>query len=100
MTGYVQDADGLDPFASIADGDDGDAVKRTEPSEWRAEVARLYTGHPTRSTSRALIGAVRRFGLETRGWHGADATLALGKPRKLWAALSRGPLRPAWRPSK
>ncbi|PWC52639.1 presqualene diphosphate synthase HpnD [Azospirillum sp. TSO22-1] len=295
MTGYVQDADGLDPFAyiadvvkrsgssfylgmrilpaerrqamysiyafcrevdDIADGDDSDAVKRAELHAWRIEVARLYAGHPTRPTSRALIGAVRRFGLprdefltiidgmemdlgdglyapdtatlevycrrvagavgmlslrafgadepeardfaralgealqltnilrdigedaargrlylpgdllrrhgidpaagipavlahpaldaacralaarararfaeadrallqcrrarlrpallmmgiyegildalETRGWHGADATLMLGKPRKLWAALGRGLLRPAWRPS-
>ncbi|WP_448190981.1 presqualene diphosphate synthase HpnD [Azospirillum sp. sgz301742] len=37
--------------------------------------------------------------LERRGWHGAEAPLALSKPRKLWAALTKGLLRPAWRPS-
>ncbi len=47
----------------IADGPDSDAVKRAELREWRAEIERLYAGHPTRPTTRALAGAVRRFGL-------------------------------------
>ncbi|CAO3424874.1 presqualene diphosphate synthase HpnD [Azospirillum doebereinerae] len=47
----------------VADGLDSDAVKRTELHEWRAEVERLYGGHPTRPATRALAGPVRRFGL-------------------------------------
>lgn len=47
----------------VADGTDTDAVKRAELHEWRVEIDRLYAGHPTRPTTRALVGAVRRFDL-------------------------------------
>ena len=47
----------------VADGFDSDAVKRAELREWRAEVERLYAGHPTRPATQALAGPVRRFGL-------------------------------------
>lgn len=34
--------------------------------DWRDEVDRLYAGHPTMATTRALLGPVRRFGLEKK----------------------------------
>src|SRR5262245_29655302 len=34
--------------------------------DWRAEVDRLYAGNPTMATTRALLGPVRRFGLQKK----------------------------------
>jgi phytoene synthase len=41
-----------------------DKIRRLQ--EWRAEIDRLYAGRPTFATTRALLGPVRRFGLEKK----------------------------------
>jgi phytoene synthase len=48
----------------IADGDLGAEAKRTALAAWRAEIERLYEGHPGREITRALLGPVRRYALE------------------------------------
>jgi phytoene synthase len=41
-----------------------DKIRRLQ--EWREEVDRLYAGRPTFTTTRALLGPVKRFGLEKK----------------------------------
>lgn len=41
-----------------------DKIRRLQ--EWREEVDRLYAGRPTYTTTRALLGPVRRYGLEKK----------------------------------
>ncbi len=48
----------------IADDDAPVADKIHELDGWRAEIERLYKGAPSRPTSRALLPAVRNYGLE------------------------------------
>ena len=47
----------------IADGDDECQVKLAQLDEWRREIERLYEGHPTRPTTRALLEPVRAYDL-------------------------------------
>ena len=47
----------------IADEPGKLADKRRALADWRAEIHRLYADCPTRPTTRALLGPVRRFGL-------------------------------------
>ncbi|MDH3792197.1 MAG: presqualene diphosphate synthase HpnD [Rhodospirillales bacterium] len=47
----------------VADGPDAPAAKLASLEEWRAEIARLYDGRPTRPTTRALAGPVAAYGL-------------------------------------
>ncbi len=47
----------------IADEPGDPAAKRLALAEWRAEIERLYAGHPSRPTSLALAGPVRRYAL-------------------------------------
>jgi phytoene synthase len=47
----------------VADGPGDPETKLARLEEWRAELARLYEGRPTRPTTRALAGPVAAFGL-------------------------------------
>jgi phytoene synthase len=47
----------------IADGSEAPETKLACLEEWRAEIARLYEGRPTRPTTRALAGPVAAYGL-------------------------------------
>jgi len=47
----------------IADDPGDEASKRSRLADWRNEIARMYQGDPTRSVSRAVIQASKRFDL-------------------------------------
>ncbi|MEM1384079.1 MAG: squalene/phytoene synthase family protein [Pseudomonadota bacterium] len=47
----------------IADEDWPLAEKHRLLSDWRAEIANLYSGHPVSAIGRALLGPIRRYGL-------------------------------------
>jgi len=47
----------------VADGSDDPEAKLARLEEWRAEIARLYEGRPTRPTTRALAGPVADYDL-------------------------------------
>jgi phytoene synthase len=70
----------------IADDPDPPAHKLARLAEWRDEIERLYDGRPSLPTARALIGPVKRFGLQK------DDFLALIEGMEMDAAESlRGP---------
>jgi presqualene diphosphate synthase len=47
----------------VADSDAAPAAKLVELQAWRAEVAAVFSGTPTRPIARNLVGAVRQFDL-------------------------------------
>ena len=48
----------------IADGHEPASAKLAQLEEWRRELDRLYRGEPVREVAVALLGPVRRFGLD------------------------------------